>query len=52
MWGDVIKMNLKETGRKAWAGLVWLRKGADNMCFRMGYSTFGLHKTPGISRLS
>jgi len=51
-WRDTIKMDLQEMGRKAWAGLVWLRKGTDNVCFGMGYATFGFHKTRGISRLT
>jgi len=45
-------MDLQEMGWKAWAGLVWLRMGTDNLRFRMGYSTFGLHKKWGISLLT
>ena len=42
-------MDLQEMEWKAWAELVWLRKRTDNVRFRMGYSTFGLHITRGIS---
>jgi hypothetical protein len=27
VWEDTIKMDLRETGRLAWTGFVWLRMG-------------------------
>jgi hypothetical protein len=47
-WEDNIKMDLREVGRGAQTGLIWLRVGTDGGLLCIRWWTFGFHKMRGI----